>query len=62
MGLFSNLGERLNQSLIQEYMNIEAKRINDVLNTTVIFNELDNSRTLDYDILISTTNGVIEGL
>ena len=56
------LGERLNQSLIQEYMNIEAKRINDVLNTTVIFNELDNSRTLDYDILISTTNGVIEGL
>lgn len=56
------LGERLNQSLIQEYMNIEAKRINDVLNTTVIFNQLDNSRTLDYDILISTTEGVIEGL
>ncbi len=56
------LGERLNNSLIQEYINIEAKRINDVLNTTVIFNELDNSRTLDYDILISTTNGVIEGL
>ena len=42
-------------------MNIEAKRINDVLNTTVIFNELDKTRTLDYDILISTTNGVIEG-
>lgn len=58
----SILGERLNQSLVQEYMNNEAKRINDVLNATVIFNQLDTSRTLDYDILISTKDGVIEGL
>lgn len=55
-------GERLNQSLIQEYMNTEAKRINGVLDTTVIFNSLDTSRNLDYDILISTENGIIEGL
>lgn len=56
------LGERLNQALIQEYMNKEAKRINGVLNTTVIFNDFDSSRVLDYDILISTEQGLIEGL
>ena len=56
------LGERLNQSLLQEFMNNEAKRINGVIATTVIFNSLDTQRELDYDILISTKDGVIEGL
>lgn len=56
------MGERLNQALIQEFMNKEAKRINGVLNTTVIFNDFDSSRVLDYDILISTEQGLIEGL
>lgn len=56
------LGQALNQAYIQEYMNSEAKRINDVLGIDVIFNQLDTSRTLDYDILISTVDGVIEGI
>ena len=55
------MGEPVNQSLVQEYVNEEAKRIDGVLGARVILNSLDD-RVLDADILVSTEDGIIEGI
>lgn len=55
------LGEPVNQSLIQEYVNSEAKRIEGVLGASAVFTSFDN-RDLNFDILVSTEEGVISGI
>lgn len=55
------MGERLNQSIIQEYVNSEAKRIDGVLGAQAIFEDL-SARELKFDILVSTEEGVISGI
>lgn len=55
------MAEQVNRPLLQEYVNIETKRIDGVQNTEVVVNGLKD-RELDFDILVSTEDGVINGL
>lgn len=43
----------VNRSLLQEYIGVEARRIDGVRGTTVVFNDFEN-RQLDFDVLVST--------
>ena len=43
----------INRSLLQEYIGVEARRIDGVRGTTVVFNDFEN-RQLDFDVLVST--------
>lgn len=56
------LGEPADMSLLQEYIDREAKRCDsDVLGATIINDRLDNEndRRLSFEIMVSTTEGVV---